>query len=148
VFSEVFDLKPTGGRRIRGESKRRDFRLYHPKDGRGRLGDAPKRNKVHKRDTQTLRSWLIDSSISGSLLLLPKIVLVIVLVLESLLNLSGKDDTEWPIDSLPCDSPGIRSHNFAARLELEHEHDNEHEHDEGDRRHDAIQIRIFGCQMR
>ena len=27
-------------------------------------------------------------------------------------------------------SPGIRSHNFAARLELEHEHDNEHEHDD------------------
>jgi hypothetical protein len=63
--------------------------------------------------------------------------------------LSGKDDTEWLIDSLHCGSPGIRSHNFAARLELEHEHDNEHEHDDDykdddDRRHDAKQILTLG----
>jgi hypothetical protein len=50
------------------------------------------------------------------------------------LFLSGKDDTEWLIDSLHCGSPGIRSRNFAARLELEHEHDDEHEHDEDEGR--------------
>jgi len=56
------------------------------------------------------------------LLLLPKIVLVIVLVLESLLKRERRnrmDDQTLSIATLR----GIRSHNFAARLELEHEHD-------------------------
>ena len=57
---------------------------------------------------------------------------MLVLVLESLLK--REDDTEWLIVSLHCDFPGIRSHNFAARLELEHEHDNEHEHDDDEGR--------------